>query len=68
MVCIGITFIKVLQKQIVELKYSLNAKGFNLKFSNIIRKPNYILVPLISSVIKRVGEIEDSLNSKGYVA
>ena len=68
MVCIGISFIPILQNEITELKYSLKAKGFNLNFKNIIKKPNYILTPLITSVIKRVGEIECSFLSKGYVS
>lgn len=67
-VCIGIAFIPILQKEIADLKYALKAKGFNLNFRNIIKKPNYILTPLITSIIKRVGEIEMSLLSKGYVS
>lgn len=68
MVCIGIAFIPILQREIAELKYSLKSKGFKPSFKNIIKKPNYILVPLITSVIKRVGDIENSLYSKGYVS
>lgn len=67
-VCIGIAFIPIIQKQITEIKYSLKSKGFDLRFRNIIRKPNYILVPLLTSTIKRVGQIEQSLLSKGYVS
>lgn len=66
-VCIGLTFIPIIQKEITELKYSLKSKGCNPNLKNIIRKPNYILVPLITSIIKRIGEIENSLYSKGYV-
>lgn len=66
-VCIGISFIPILKREIQELKYSLRAKGYNTSICNIIRKPNYILTPVIISIIKRVGEIEYSLNSKGYV-
>lgn len=65
-VCIGLTFIPIIQKEMTELKYSLKSKGFSLSFKNIIKKPNYILVPLITSIIKRIGEIENSLYSKGY--
>ncbi len=65
-VCIGLTFIPIIQKEITELKYSLKSKGCNPNLKNIIRKPNYILVPLITSIIKRIGEIENSLYSKGY--
>lgn len=65
-VCIGITFIPIIQKEIMELKESLKAKGFKLGFRNFISKPNYILIPLTTSIIKRIGEIENSLYSKGY--
>ncbi len=68
MVCIGVAFIPIIQRQISEIKLSLKSKGFDLKFVNIIKKPNYILAPLLTSVIKRVGEIENSLLSKGYMS
>ena len=68
MVCIGVAFIPIIQKQISEIKLSLKSKGFDLRFWNIIKKPNYILVPLLTSIIKRVGEIEQSLLSKGYIS
>lgn len=67
-VCIGITFIPIIQKEIQELKYSLRAKGYQINFKNIIKKPNYILVPLITSILQRINEIEASLLSKGYEA
>lgn len=65
-VCIGATFIPIIQKEVMELKLSLKAKGFKLSVRNIITKSNYILIPLITSILKRIGEIEDSLYSKGY--
>ena len=68
MVCIGVAFIPIIQKQMSEIKLSLKSKGFDLRFINIIKKPNYILVPLLTSIIKRVGEIEQSLLSKGYIS
>lgn len=67
MVCICITFIPILQREITDLKYALKSKGFELKFKNIIKNPNYILTPLMTMTIKRVGEIENSLLSKGYM-
>ena len=66
MVCIAIAFIPIVQNAIIELKYSLKSKGFNVTIKNIIKKPNYILAPLITSVIKRIDDIENSLISKGY--
>lgn len=68
MLCIGIAFVPIIQKEIINIKYSLKAKGFNVNARNILLKPNYILMPLLTGIIKRVGEIENSLSSKGYVA
>ncbi|MCI9366346.1 MAG: hypothetical protein HFJ54_07495 [Clostridia bacterium] len=68
MLCIGVAFIPIIQKEITNIKYSLKAKGFRINVKNIVLKPNYILTPLITGIIKRVGEIENSLSSKGYVS
>lgn len=67
-VCIGTTFIPIIQREIQEIKYALKAKGYEINFRNVIRKPNYILVPLITMVIKKINDIEASLLSKGYVS
>ncbi len=65
-VAIGVSFVPIIQKEVQELKYSLKAKGFKLNIKNILTKSNYVLLPLTTSVIKRIGEIENSLISKGY--
>lgn len=67
-VCIGISFIPIIQKEMQEIKNSLKAKGYNLNPKNIIKNPNYILIPLITGTIKKINDIEASLLSKGYVA
>lgn len=66
-VSISIAFIPILQKEIQNLKYSLISKGLKPSFRNFIKRPNLILAPLIASVIKKTGEIEESMISKGYV-
>lgn len=68
MVAISISFIPIIQKEIQNLKYSLTSKGFQMNFRNFIKRPNVIIVPLITSIIKRTTEIEESLISRGYVA
>lgn len=67
-VCIGTTFIPIIQREIQEIKYAINAKGYEINLRNVIRKPNYILVPLITMIIKKINDIEASLLSKGYVS
>lgn len=66
-VSMGIAFIPILQKEIENLKYSLKAKGFKTNLRNLVTKPNYIILPLMTSIIKRTAEIEQSMSSKGYV-
>lgn len=68
MVSISISFIPILKEEIQNLKYSLISKGFKLNFKNLIKKPNYILMPLVTSIIKRTLEIEQSMISRGYIS
>ncbi len=65
-VCIGVAYIPIIQREVEELKYSLKAKGYKLSIINILKRPNYILIPLVTGIIKRINEIEASLLSKGY--
>lgn len=66
-VAIAISFIPIIQKEVQNLKYSLIAKGFRINFRNFLKKPSLIFVPLITSIIRRTNEIEESLVSKGYM-
>jgi len=66
-VSIAVSFIPIIQKEMQNLKYSLESRGFRINIKNIITKPNYILIPLITGVIRKVVEIEQSMISKGYV-
>lgn len=68
MVSISIAFIPIVQREIQNLKFSLESKGFKMNVKNILKKPNYILVPLITLIIKRTVEIEQSLLAKGYMS
>ena len=66
-VSISLAFIPIIQKEIQNLKYSLQSKGFNINFKNVMKHPNYIFIPLVTSIIKRTVEIEQSMISKGYI-
>lgn len=66
MVSISISFIPILQKEVQDLKFSLLSKGFRLNFKNMVKHPDVIFVPLITSIINRTSEIEYSMISKGY--
>lgn len=61
-ICIGITFIPTLKRQIKQIQNGLKSKGAKLSLKNY----KLIFEPLTISLFKRVSEIEDSLKSKAY--
>lgn len=62
MICIAITFIPTIKKQIKQVKDSLRAKGVKINMRNY----KLIFEPIIISLLKRVDEIESSLRAKAY--
>ncbi|MCI8621025.1 MAG: hypothetical protein HFJ50_04605 [Clostridia bacterium] len=66
-VSISLAFIPILQREIQNLKYSLLSKGFKFNFKNFLKKPNVFLLPLITNILKRTSEIEESMKSRGYI-
>lgn len=67
MVSISITFIPIMQKEMQNLKNSLNAKGFKLNLKNIVKRPDVLFLPLIISILKKTDEIEQSMISRGFM-
>ena len=67
MVSIAITFIPIIKQEIQNIKYSLMSKGFDMRLRNTITHINYIMVPLVYSLLKKVRDIEEALKSKAYV-
>ena len=67
MVSISISFIPILMKELENVKFSLVSKGFRFSFWNVIRHSDYVLLPVVVSLVKKVSEIEYSMISKGYV-
>lgn len=67
MVSIAITFIPIIKQEIQSIKYSLIAKGFDMRLGNQIKHINYIMGPLFYSLLRKVIEIEDALKSKAYI-
>lgn len=59
---IGISMIPILKDEIEQKMYALKSKGYKLKLNNL----SIIFKPLFISILKRTGEIEKSLISKGY--
>lgn len=67
MVSIAITFIPIIKQEIQNIKYSLIAKGVDMRFTNQIKHINYIMGPLFHSLLRKVRDIEQSLKSKAYI-
>jgi len=62
MICICISFIPTIKKQIKQVRAALKAKGVKLNLKN----SGLIFEPVIISLLKRVDEIESSLKAKAY--
>lgn len=62
LVCISLSMIPILKKELYEIRDSCKAKNMSLNVKNI----KYILLKFCMSMIRRVNEIEDSLIAKGY--
>lgn len=61
-ICIAISFIPILKREILQILDALKSKGYELR----IRNCNIIFKPLLISILKRTNEIEASLISKAY--
>ncbi len=62
MVCISLSMIPVLKKDLSEVKEACKAKNISMNIKNT----KIILGKFFISLIKRVNEIEESLIAKGY--
>ena len=62
MICICISFIPTIKKQIKQVRSALKAKGVKLNLKN----SGLIFEPVVISLLKRVDEIESSLKAKAY--
>ncbi len=62
MICICITFIPTIKRQIKQVINSLKAKGIRINVKNM----GLIFEPVMIALLKRVDEIEDSLKAKAY--
>lgn len=65
-ISIAMAFIPILTKELNNITYSLKAKGFNTKMSNIIRNSNLIMKPLFIAILKKVNEVEYALKAKAF--
>lgn len=63
LVCISLSLVPIIQKELVEIKESCKAK--NMKFN--VKNMKYILSKAFISLIKRVNNIEEALIEKGYL-
>ncbi len=66
-ICISLTFIPILRKELEDLKYLLKIKGFKLSFINIIKNISTVSKPFFVSLLRKVNDLENTLLIKGYV-
>lgn len=62
MVCISLSIIPILKKNLYELKEACIAKKISFNISNM----KIILTKFFLSLLSRVNEIEESLTAKGF--
>ena len=62
LVCISLSMIPILKKDLYEIKEACKAKNINFTIQNI----KYILLKFCVSIMKRVNELEEALIAKGY--
>ena len=67
MVSLAITFIPIIKQEMEAIRYSLMAKGFDMRFRSQIKHINYFMGPLFYSLLRKVSQLEEALKSKGYV-
>lgn len=62
MISISLCVLPILKDEIEQKRFSLKAKGFELKLTNSL----IIIKPLFISILRRTNEMEKSLRAKGY--
>lgn len=62
MVCISLSMLPILKKELLEIKDACIAKNINFN----IRNSKYILSVFFLNIMKRVNQIEEALIAKGY--
>ena len=61
-ICIAITFIPILNNELINFKNNLKSKSYKLSYRNLL----IIFEPFLASVIKRIDEIDKTLKVKAY--
>ena len=64
-ITISLSFIPILSKELINIKYSLKTKNFNLNLKNILLKPHIFVVTYFSNLFRRVNEMEKVFISRG---
>lgn len=65
-VAISLAFIPILIDEVRMIKLSLQSKGFDFNFSNLITRPHIYLITFLNSIFDRLDELEKSLIIKAY--
>lgn len=64
---ITLSFIPILMDEALIIKYSLQSKGFDFKFHNLVPKPHIYLITFLNSLFDRLNELEKCMIIKAYI-
>lgn len=65
-IMIAISFIPILSNEANNIKRTLQIKGFNFSFKNVITKPHIYLITYLNTIFKLIDDLEKTLIMKAY--
>ena len=67
MICIALSCIPIVKQELTNIRFSLKAKGCKTDSFHLLLQSKWILLPILTSILKRMNEIEHGLKAKAYV-
>jgi len=68
MIYIALAFIPILKQELENIKLALKSKASKTSALYLIVQSRYVLLPILTSILKRMNEIEYSLKAKAYIS
>ncbi len=65
-ITIAISFIPILSEEAKNIKTSLQIKGFEFNFKNVITRPHIYLITYLNNLFNRIDDLEKTLIMKSY--
>lgn len=67
MICIALSAIPILKQELVNVRFALKAKGCKTDAFHLILQAKWVLLPMLTSILKRMNEMEHTLKAKAYL-